>query len=541
MTSARVRHAAKRGAWLAALALGGCASVTAPGAPADVAIRGGTLYSGAAEPATIGDVEIAGDRIVYVGPSRGTPAARVIDARGKIVAPGFIDPHTHPETYIRSSDPVARQNLPWLAQGVTTIIHGVDGRGTPEVAEDAAKLQASGVGTNFAAFVGFGAVRARVLGPDDRAPTPAELTREKALVAAAMCQGALGLSTGLFYAPQSFAKTEEVIAVAREAAKRGGIYDTHQRDESSYTIGLIGSTREAIRIGREAGMPVHFAHLKALGVDVHGQAPQLIAEIEAARREGLDVTADQYPWNASGTGLDDALVPRWALDGGYKAMIARFDEPATLTRIKTVMVENLRRRGGADSLLLTSAGHSWTGKTLAGMGRAWQVDPVNAAIRILRVPNAIGSRPAGPGVASFNMADRDIDLIMRQPWVVTGSDGSDGHPRQYATFPRLYAEYVRKRGVIDLATMIRRSTGAVADMYRIPGRGYLRAGFFADVAVIDLARYAPRATYVNPRMPATGVDALFVNGVLALENGNPTGATPGRALLRPRPAGCPAR
>ncbi len=538
-----MRHVKTRSALVSAvaLALGGCATGAATRGRADVVIRGGTIYSGGEGPAATGDVEIAGDRIVYVGPPRGTQAARVIDASGKIVAPGFIDPHTHPDTYIRSSDPVARQNLPWLAQGVATIIHGVDGRGTPEVAEDAAKLQASGIGTNVAAFVGFGTVRSRVLGQDDRAPTPAELQQERALVAKAMCEGALGLSSGLFYAPQSFAKTEEVIAVAREAGERGGIYDTHQRDESSYTIGLIGSTREAIRIGREAKMPVHFAHLKALGVDVHGQAPQLIAEIEAARREGLDVTADQYPWNASGSSLDAALVPRWAADGGYRAMIARLDQPATLARIKAEMAENLRRRGGADSLLLTSAGHPWAGKTLAEMGKAWQMDAIDAAIRIIRVPSADGTGAAGTSVASFNMAEPDIELIMRKPWVVTGSDGSDGHPRQYATYPRLYTEYVLKRGVIDLPTMIRRSTGAVADMYRIPERGYLRPGFFADVVVFDPERYAPRATYLNPRVPAVGVQALFVNGVLALEDGKATGATPGRALLRPRPAGCPAR
>ncbi|WP_406698062.1 N-acyl-D-amino-acid deacylase family protein [Sphingomonas qomolangmaensis] len=523
-----------------ALALAGCAATAGSGQRADVVIRGGTLYSGGEGAAVVGDVEIAGDRIVYVGPSRGTAAARVIDAAGKIVAPGFIDPHTHPDSYIRSADPVARRNLPWLAQGVSTIIHGVDGGGSPDVAADAARLEASGIGTNVARFVGFGAVREAVLGQNDRAPTPAELAQEKALVAKAMCEGALGLSTGLFYAPQSFATTEEVIAVAREAGSRGGMYDTHQRDESSYTIGLLGSTREAIRIGREAAMPVHFAHLKALGVDVHGQAPQLIAEIEAARAAGIDVTADQYPWDASGSSVDASLVPRWAVDGGYRAMIARFDQPATIARIKPEMAENLRRRGGADSLLLTSAGHPWTGRTLAQMGQAWGIDPIDAAIRILRVANPRGTGAAGSAVASFNMADRDIDLIMRQPWVVTGSDGSDGHPRQYATFPRLYAEYVRKRRVIDLATMIRRSTGKVADMYKIEQRGYLRAGYFADVVVFDPEDYAPRADYVNPNEPAAGVTSLFVNGVLALEDGAATGATAGRALLRARPAGCPA-
>ncbi|GGE15199.1 dihydroorotase [Polymorphobacter glacialis] len=511
---------------------------SAAAAPVDVIVRGGTIYNGSNDAPAVGDVEIVGDRIVYVGPARGTVAARVIDAAGSIVAPGFIDPHTHPDSYIRSVDATARQNLPWLAQGVSTVIIGVDGYGTPDVAADAAKLQASGVGTNFAPFVGFGAVRGRVIGQDDRPPTPAELAQEKALVAKAMCEGAYGLSTGLFYAPQSFAATDEVIAVAREAGSRGGMYDTHQRDESSYSIGLMGSVREVIRIGREARMPVHFAHLKALGVDVHGQAPALIAEIEAARRAGIDVTADQYPWNASGSSLDASLVPRWAVDGGYKALIARLDARATLVKIKIEMSENLRRRGGADSLLLTSAEQEWTGRTLAGMAKAWKLAPIDAAIRIIRVPSADGKNAAGTGVASFNMTDRDIDLIMRQPWVVTSSDGSDGHPRQYATFPRLYAEYVRKRKVIDMAAMIRRSTGATADMYRLVERGYLRPGYFADVMVSDPQRYAPRADYVHPREPAAGVDALLVNGVLALKNGAATGARPGRALLRATPPGC---
>lgn len=520
----------------------------APVPPVDVVIRGGSIHIGGTGAPIVGDVEISGDRITYVGPSRGSRAARTIDAAGKIVAPGFIDAHTHPDSYIRSADKAVRTNLPWLAQGVATIVIGNDGYGTPDIAKDAARFRAGGIGTNVVPLVGFGAVRTRVLGQADRAPTPAELDAEKALVASAMCEGAHGLSTGLFYAPQSFAKTDEVIAVAREAGKRGGLYDTHQRDESSYSIGLLASTREVIRIGREAGMPVHISHLKALGVDVHGQAPQLIAEIEAARRGGVDVTADQYPWNASGSSLDAALLPRWAVDGGYTVLLARLADAATLARIKAEMAENLRRRGGAASLLLTSTGRPWTGKTLEAMAASWAIDPIDAAIRIIRTPAAKGTGPAanatgpaGAAVASFNMADADIDLIMRQPWVMTGSDGSDGHPRQYATFPRLYAEYVRKRRVIDLATMIHRSSGAVADLYHLPRRGYLRPGYHADVVVLDPGRYAPRADYVHPRVPAAGVDALFVNGVLALADGKATGATAGRVLLRPRPADCPRR
>ena len=503
----------------------------------DVAIRGGTVFTGGTVPASIGDVEIRGDRIVYVGPPRRTPATRVIDARGQIVAPGFIDAHTHPDTYLRSSDARARLNLPWLAQGVSTIVTGVDGYGTPDIAGDARTLERSRIGTNTVPFVGFGAVRRRVLGQSSRAPSAAELARMKALVAGAMCQGATGLSTGLFYAPQSFATTEEVIAVAREAGARGGLYDTHQRDESTYSIGLLGSVHEVLRIGLEARMPVHFAHLKALGVDVQGQAPAVIAAIEQARRAGQDVTADQYPWLASGSSVDAALLPGWAQDGGYKALVARFDDAATLARIRQAMRENLHRRGGAGALLLTSARQPWTGRTLEQMAQAWRVDPIDAAIRILRTPNAAGTDPAGAAVASFNMADRDVDLIMRQPWVVTSSDGSDGHPRQYATFPRKYQVYVRQRHVITLADFIRRSTGATADMYRIARRGYLRAGYFADVVVFDPAGYAPRADYLHPRVPSVGVRALLVNGRVALRAGRATGVAAGRVLLRPQPGG----
>jgi N-acyl-D-aspartate/D-glutamate deacylase len=505
---------------------------------ADVVIRGGTIYTGADAPAVLGDVEIAGDRIVYVGPSRGTKARQVVEAKGKIVSPGFIDAHTHPDSYIRSEDAEVRLNLPWLAQGVSTIVIGVDGYGTPDVGEDARKLEASGIGTNVVPFVGFGAVRQRVLGKADRAPTAAELTEEKRLVAKGMCEGAYGLSAGLFYPPQSFAKTDEVTAVAAEAGKRGGLYDSHQRDESNYSIGLIASTKEAIEIGRKAGAPVHFAHLKALGVDLHGTAPDLIRTIAGARASGVDVTADQYPWLASGSSVDASLVPGWAVDGGYKAMIARFDDPAAMAKIRGEMRENLRRRGGAESLLLIAQGQPWTGRTLAQMAATWKLDPIDAAIRILRVPNKAGTDPAGAAVASFNMAEGDVDLIMKQPWVVTSSDGSNGHPRQYATFPKLYQDYVRKRPVITMSEFIRRSTGRTADMYRIKDRGYLKAGAFADVVVFDPEGYAPRADYIRPREPSAGVTALFVNGKLALKDGATTGVAAGRALLRPKPAGC---
>jgi N-acyl-D-aspartate/D-glutamate deacylase len=516
-----------------AVALSVAASSTQAAVPADLLIQGGTVYTGADTPPTVADVVVIGDKIAYVGPggAKRYAAKRVIQAKGQIVAPGFIDAHTHPDTYIRSADPKQRLNAPWVFQGVSTVIIGVDGYGTPDVAKDAAWFGEKGVGTNLVPYVGFGAVRSRVLNQDARAPSPAELDQERALVAKGMCEGAIGFSTGLFYAPQSFAKTDEVIALAKEAAKRGGIYDTHQRDESSYTLGLMGSVKEVLQIGREAGLPVHFAHIKALGVDVQGEAPQVIAAIDQARAAGEVVTADEYPWAASGSSLDASLLPRWSVDGGRPALLKRLDDPATLEKIRTEMAENMRRRGGAASLLLTAANKPWTGKTLAQMAATWNLDPRDAALKIIRDDGHATS------VASFNMIEPDIKAFMVQPWVVTSSDGSDGHPRQYATFPMKYAKYVKAEKTITLGEFIRSSTGRTADMFKLPKRGYLKSGYFADVVVFDPDRYAPKADYVHPRELTVGVDQLVVNGKLALDAGKLTGQAPGRVILHTPPAG----
>src|SRR4026209_2919801 len=278
-----LRATAFAAALCSSLLAGGAVRPADPRRPADVLIHGGMVYTGEQTEPRMLDVVLAGDTIAYVGEDAAAlfNAARTIDAQGKIVAPGFIDPHTHPDTYIRSQDRAQRRNAPWLMQGVTTIGIGVDGGGSFEVAKQRAWVEGRGVGTNLAAYVGFGPVRESVLGQQARAPNAQELTRMRQRVAQAMCEGAFGFSTGLFYAPQSFARTDEVVALAHEAGTRGGIYDTHQRDESSYGIGLLDSTREAIDIGRQAGLPVHIAHLKALGVDVHGRARDLVSIIEA--------------------------------------------------------------------------------------------------------------------------------------------------------------------------------------------------------------------------------------------------------------------
>ena len=493
----------------------------------DLLIRGGTVYTGTDAP-FVGDVALSGDRIRAVGRRLRYRAARVVDARGMIVAPGFIDPHTHVGEQLQSPDARARLIPAFLMQGVTTALIGNDGGGNPDVAAVLGSARARPVGINFAAYVGFGEVRRAVIGEADRAPTPDEVVRMRALVARAMCQGALGLSTGLFYAPQSFSRTDEVIALAREAASRGGLYDSHLRDESSYSVGLAAAVDEAITIGREAGLPVNISHIKALGVDVQGQAPAIVARIDAARRTGQRITADQYPWSASGTSLVAALVPRWAQDGGRAALLRRFDDAALATRLHTEMAENLRRRGGAASLLITEGTqHGRRLNEVAGTG-----DPVAAAISVIR--------QADPGVVSFNQSEADIETFMRQPWAMTSSDASGGHPRAFGSFARLYAEYVVRRHVLTLRAMIARSSTLTAETFGFVDRGRLRPGAFADVVVFDPLTYAARATYERPNELASGVRTVFVNGVAAVDNGALTGAAAGRGLAHiPRPGSCP--
>ena len=490
---------------------------------ADLLIRGGTVYPGSGAPFT-GDVAVAGDRIYAVAPRLAVRARRVIDARGMIVAPGFIDPHTHVEAQLASRDARDRLVPGFLMQGVTTAVVGNDGGGSYDMAKVLGHKQ---TGINYAAHVGFGAVRRAVVGEADRAPTDAELTRMKQLVARAMCNGAIGFSTGLFYAPQSFAKTEEVVALAAEAGRRGGFYDSHVRDESSYNIGLDAAIGEAITIGRLGRLPVHISHIKALGVDVQGQAPAIIARVEAARRAGQHVTADQYPWSASGTSLVASLVPRWAQDGGRKALLARLDDAALQDKLRADMAENLRKRGGAGSLLVTDG--EFRGQRLDAIAKTLGTDPIAAAIAVIRKHD--------PAVASFNQTEADIEAFMRQPWVMTGSDASTGHPRSYGSFARKYARYVVGRHAISLRDFIDRSTSLTADTLGLANRGRLKRGAFADIVVFDPKHYAERATYEEAALLADGVRTVVVNGVLAVDKGALTGAAAGRALPKAPPPG----
>jgi N-acyl-D-amino-acid deacylase len=503
------------------------ASISASAPPsADLILRGGTIYTGSDAP-FVGDVAIKGDHIVEVAPHVARAATRVIDAHGMIVAPGFIDPHTHMGDDLASDDPARRLIPMFLMQGVTTAFIGNDGGGAIDIGSVLDSARTRPVGINYASYTGFGTIRQHVIGEAKRAPTPDELAQMQALVATAMCQGAIGLSTGLFYAPQSFSRTDEVVALAAEAGKRGGFYDSHIRDESSYTVGLLAAIDEEIEIARAAHIPAHVSHIKALGVDVQGQASAVIARIAAARAAGLNITASQYPWSASGSSMVASLVPLWAQDGGRTAMLARFADPTQATRLRADMAENMRKRGGPTKLLITEGAER--NRTLAEVAAATGTDPITAAIAVIRVGD--------PGVISFNQSEADIAAFMRQPWVMTDSDASPGHPRVYGSFARKYAKYVVADHVLTLREMIERSSSLTADTFGLTGRGHLKAGAFADVVVFDPRRYAPRATYEKPTELAVGVQTVLVNGVLAVDGGKLTGRAAGRALPHHPPAG----
>ncbi len=503
----------------------GCAEKEPAGVSAEILITGGTVYDGHDSPARMLDIAITDDQITYVGPKGQTAinADRIIDAAGLIVAPGFIDPHTHSLEDLRSPD--RKLNANYLTQGVTTVFNGNDGGGPSNIREALDQLEEDGIGSNTALFVGHGTVRRSVMQMRDEEPTYGELEIMKSQVRKAMQEGALGLSTGLYYAPGSYSQTEEVIELASEIAPFGGIYESHIRDESTYNIGLLGAIKEVIDIARGAGVKGHVGHIKALGVDVWGQSAQAIQMIEAAQAEGLKITADQYPWLATGTSVVGALLPRYVQAGGVEAMNARLQDPDLLPQIKEDMAENMRKRGGKDALLLSGGdGNMVVGRTLGEEAEARGKDPIDTAIEIIL--------EGGSNIANFAINEDDLRAFMQKPWVMTSSDGSTGHPRKYATFPTKYRKYLVEKEYITLQDFVHRSTGLTADNFKLCDRGYIEADKFADIVIFDPDEFAPKADFVNPTELSVGVKYLIVNGGLAIDNGELTGALYGRGLTR---------
>lgn len=488
----------------------------------DLLIKQGTLLDGSGSPGFTGDIGILGDTIVFLGSASGKnyTARQTIDAKGFIIAPGFIDPHTHAMEDL--GDSIGKANLNYLYQGVTTVFTGSDGRSPAGVGQRLDLWDNQGIGTNATLYAGFNTIRQRIMGMRDDAATAEELEQMKSLVDKAMDEGAIGLSAGLYYAPGSYAATEEVIELAKVAAAKGGVYDAHIRDESTYSVTLKGAIEESIRIAREANIHSNIGHIKCLGVDVWNTSDEIIALIEAARAEGLSVSADQYPYSASGTSITGALIPRWVLADDPDPL-PKFDDPSLRPRIVADMQENLRKRGGASTLLITSAREkSFVGKNLEEIASEWQLDPIEAAIEIFR--------KGGAGLASFNMQDEDIENFMKQPWCMTSSDGSTGHPRKYGSFPRKIRLYVQEKGVLSLEEMIHKSSGLTAKTFGLDKRGILAPGNYADLIVFKPKEVQDQATYEMPQELASGMHYVIVNGKVAIAKGEFTGTLAGRTL-----------
>ena len=490
----------------------------------DILIKNGTIIDGSGSASFNGDIGIINDSIAFIGMEDAITitATEIIDATDYIVAPGFIDPHTHALNDL--SDSLKKSNLNYLLQGVTTVVTGSDGNSVIQIGDKLAEWETNRIGTNAAIMVGHRTIRQRVMSMRDDPPTADELANMKTLVERGMKAGALGFSTGLYYAPASFATTEEVIELAKIAAKDGGIYDAHIRDESSYTIGLIGAIKESIEIAREAKIPVNISHIKCLGVDVWDKSTEVIRLIEEAHSEGLQITADQYPYLASGTHLDRALLPKWVY-ADAEDFEHKFDDPILLPKIIAGMEENLRRRGGASSLLIVFAENDEIiGLNLEEIAQKWQQTPIDAAIKIIKNGSA--------AVASFNMLDSDIQNFMKQDWVMTCSDGTNAHPRKYGTFSKKIREYIVEKQTLTLEEMIRKSSALTAKTFGIQKRGKLQEGYFADLIIFKTAEVKDMATFTSPAEYSKGMEWIILNGKLVVINGIYNGALVGKAIRR---------
>lgn len=507
-------------------------------APYDVVIRHGMVLDGTGTEAVRADVGIRGERITEVGDLSDADALREVDASGRYVAPGFIDLHSHAGDALATPD--RSTALALLAQGITTAVVNPDGGGPVDLVQQRDELLEHGLGVNVIQLVPHASVRREAMGGSfAREPTDEEMDRMREMVRAGMEAGAFGLSTGLFYTPGNFATTAEIVELARVAAEYGGVHSSHIRDESDYSVGVVGAVQEIIDISRESGVVGVVSHIKALGPNVWGASEEIVERMQSARDEGVEVWADQYPYEASATGLTAALVPAWARDGGTDEMEGRFRDPELAPRIRREMAENLARRGGADRIMFRGDGER-AGRTLEDLAEEAGRDPVDTAFRMIRDGNS-------SGIISFNMQESDIETLMRQPWTLTSTDGSlpvfgEGtpHPRAYGAFPRKLREYVVEREVLDLPAAIRSMTGASAEAFRIQDRGEVRAGAHADLVVFNLDRVNDPADFLEPHQYAEGMEYVLVNGRFAVDGGEFTEALAGWVLNRSGPPFTPS-
>jgi dihydroorotase/N-acyl-D-amino-acid deacylase len=515
-----------------------------PGAGAseyDLLIRNARVVDGTGAPWQRSDVAVRGDTIVAVSPATSASARRVVDAGGRVLAPGFIDLHTHAWPAILQR-PLAEN---YARQGVTTLVGGPDGSSPLPLGASLEKVAALPPALNFASFVGHGSLRSAVLGGANRAPDAAELSRMQELARTAMREGAFGLSTGLFYLPGSFARTDEVAAVARAVGELGGIHVSHMRDEAA---GILDSVRETIAVGEEGRLPTQVTHHKMIGRVAWGRSADSLRLMQEARARGVDVTVDQYPYTASSTSIAAALVPPWALEGGEAAVRKRLATPQERARVREAVVARIQNeRGGGDPgrIAIAACGfdHGLEGKTLAEIlrGRGVPVTVESAADLALEIVE----RGGASGIFHA-ISEEDVERILAWPFTMVASDGEipafgqgAPHPRSYGTFVRVLGVYVREKKLLSLEEAIRRMTSLPAARLGLADRGVVRPGQKADLVLFDPATVKDRATYEKPHQYAEGVSLVVVNGQVVFDGERMTGARPGRVLRGP--AFVPAR
>ncbi len=494
---------------------------------ADVVLKGGTLFDGSGAPGVIGDVAIKGDHVVAIGQFATKGSPKMIDCASFYVAPGFIDLHTHSDDPLQQAK--TRGNRNYLCQGVTTVVTGNCGSGPTDVAAYFAVLEKEGIGSNVIHQVPHNSVRSKVMGNVNREPSAKELAAMEELVGKGMRDGAWGLSTGLIYNPGTYSKTEELIALAKVAAKYHGHYASHIRNEG---VSVLDAVEEALRIGREAGLPVHISHLKASGRKVWGgKAAEVVALIKQARAAGQAVTADQYPYPASSTSLRAMVVPARYREGTSEDLIRRFDDNETGPNLRAAIERNLNEMNGGADLRVARYGKNpkWQGKDLVSIAAEDNKTPLEIVVEI--------ERNGGAQMVHFGMNEDDVRLIMKQDFVATASDGSSNvpnntvpHPRSYGCFARKIGYFAIQEQVLPVEQAIRSASGLPADILKLSDRGYVRAGYHADVVVFDPKTYRDTATFDKPHQYAKGVKWLFINGKLAIEDGKDTPALAGRVL-----------
>jgi len=513
-------------------------AAAAPGAqpPAyDLIIKNGRIVDGTGSPWYRGDIAVRGDTIARIGRRIDAPAARVIDAAGKTIAPGFIDIHTHARRGI--FDVPTADN--YVRQGVTTLVEGPDGSSPIPLRAFLDRVASTHITPNFASFVGQGSVRDRVMGPVDRKATADELEKMRALVRQGMEDGAFGLSSGLFYVPGTFTPTAEVVELAKVAGQMGGIYISHMRDEASH---VLDSVRETIEIGEKGGLPTQVTHHKIIGAKNWGQSVQTLRLVDEARARGVDATIDQYPYTASSTGIQAALLPAWALEGGRDSLLKRLGTASTRSEIRRETIRLINdERGGGDPQNVQLARCDWdpslAGKRLGEVTKSRGLEPTveNAAETALWIIEQGGCQ----GIFHAINED-DLQRILKHPDTMIGSDGeipifgqASPHPRSYGTFVRVLGRYVRDLHVIALEDAVHKMSAFPAQRIGLNDRGVLREGLKADIAVFDPATVRDLATFEQPHQYAEGLAFVVVNGQIAFEDGKMTAARPGRVLYGP--------